>query len=237
GLVGNRGGTIFDKALKPTLGPGSVARETLAWWQKTFTEWQISDPKSIETPYIPAMKAMAATPSQYVFHPMTFHYFMRFANDPKDSPNPGKFNIFLQPGASIPPASVGHYSIFATTTSKAWSWELMQYLAGRDKNGKFTGPILSARFQSVTAWIQESLGDEEVKQTWGQWLGSGGTDLLLQQLKTAVDFTEIDPSMNEPWWPKWTDTMQAELQQCRQGKSPPDQACDALIRRAGEWTS
>jgi hypothetical protein len=34
---------IFDKALAPQLGPGSVARETLQWWQSTFKE-ELADP-------------------------------------------------------------------------------------------------------------------------------------------------------------------------------------------------
>ena len=37
-LTANRGGVIFDKALAPQLGAGSVARETLKWWQSTFKE-------------------------------------------------------------------------------------------------------------------------------------------------------------------------------------------------------
>lgn len=55
-LTYNRGGVIFDKDLKPQLGPGSVARETLAWWQSTFKE-ELADPKSLELRFIPAAKA------------------------------------------------------------------------------------------------------------------------------------------------------------------------------------
>ena len=58
-LTYNRGGTIFDKQLTPQLGPGSVARETLKWWQGTFKE-ELADPNSLNLRFIPAVKAFNA---------------------------------------------------------------------------------------------------------------------------------------------------------------------------------
>lgn len=56
-LVHNWGGTVFDQDVQPTLGPGSKAREALDWWQKTFQEWQINAPESLELRFIPAVNA------------------------------------------------------------------------------------------------------------------------------------------------------------------------------------
>ncbi len=60
----NRGGVIFDKQLAPQLGPGSIARETLKWWQNTFKE-ELADPNSLNLRFIPAVKAFNA--GQHVY--------------------------------------------------------------------------------------------------------------------------------------------------------------------------
>jgi ABC-type glycerol-3-phosphate transport system substrate-binding protein len=62
-LTWNRGGVIFDKQLNLQLGAGSVARETLKWWQSTFKE-ELADPNSLNLRlFQPARRSTRASTS------------------------------------------------------------------------------------------------------------------------------------------------------------------------------
>ncbi|PYM73146.1 MAG: hypothetical protein DME10_10830 [Candidatus Rokuibacteriota bacterium] len=94
-LTWNRGGVIFDKQLAPQLGPGSVARETLKWWQSTFKE-ELADPNSLNLRFIPACKAFNA--GQHVFLGTLHHYYISLINDQAQSPIAGKGRVLGLPG-------------------------------------------------------------------------------------------------------------------------------------------
>ena len=77
-MTHNRGGAIFDKQLNPQLGAGSVARETLKWWQNTFKE-ELADPNSLNLRFIPAVKAFNA--GQHIYLGTLHHYYVSLVND------------------------------------------------------------------------------------------------------------------------------------------------------------
>jgi multiple sugar transport system substrate-binding protein len=231
-LIASRGGVLFDNNLKPQLGSGSVARETLRWWQRTYQEWKIADASAIGQGYIPVAQALGAAPGKTMFHPQTFYYFMRYANDPALSPNPGKFAIFPQPNSGVGAVQVGLCSMFSTTASKPWAWQLMQSLAGKDSAGKFTGPTLQARAVGTTGWLPQSLEDDQVKSSFGVWLGTSGVERLLSQLSKGIDFSSVDPSLDTPWAAKWSDALGVQVQNCLAGKINADDACEALTKTA-----
>src|SRR5262245_64026908 len=70
-MTANRGGIIFDRQLAPQLGAGSIARETLKWWQATFKD-ELADPNSLNLRFIPAVKAFNA--GQHVYLGTLHHY-------------------------------------------------------------------------------------------------------------------------------------------------------------------
>ena len=86
-MTWNRGGVIFDKQLAPQLGAGSVARETLKWWQTTFKD-ELADPNSLNLRFIPAVKAFNA--GQHVYLGTLHHYYISLVNDQAQSPIAGK---------------------------------------------------------------------------------------------------------------------------------------------------
>jgi hypothetical protein len=91
----NRGGIIFDRQLAPQLGPGSIARETLRWWQSTFKE-ELADPNSLNLRFIPAVKAFNA--GQHVYLGTLHHYYLSLVNDQAQSPIAGKGRTLALPG-------------------------------------------------------------------------------------------------------------------------------------------
>ena len=134
-LTCNRGGVIFDKQLVPQLGPGSVARETLRWWQSTFKE-ELADPASLNLRFIPAVKAFNA--GQHVYLGTLHHYYISLINDTAQSPIAGKGRVLGHPGDGKTIGYTMLYILTAAPKNREWAWKLLQYLGGRTKDGQYT---------------------------------------------------------------------------------------------------
>src|SRR6266542_2685556 len=75
-------GNIYQQ-LAPQLGPGSIAREPLRWWQSTFKD-ELADPNSLNLRFIPAVKAFNA--GQHVYLVTLHQYYLSLGNDQAQSP-------------------------------------------------------------------------------------------------------------------------------------------------------
>jgi hypothetical protein len=110
-LTCNRGGVVFDKQLAPQLGPGSVAREALKWWQSTFKE-ELADPNSLNLRFIPAVKAFNA--GQHVYLGTLHHYYVSLINDAAQSPIAGKGRVLGHPGDG---RTIGYTMLYILTAT------------------------------------------------------------------------------------------------------------------------
>ena len=117
-LTCNRGGVVFDKQLAPQLGPGSVARETLKWWQSTFKE-ELADPASLNLRFIPAVKAFNA--GQHVYLGTLHHYYISLINDTAQSPIAGKGRVLGHPGDGKTIGYTMLYILTAAPKNREWA--------------------------------------------------------------------------------------------------------------------
>jgi ABC-type glycerol-3-phosphate transport system substrate-binding protein len=223
----NRGGVIFDRQLNPQLGPGSVARETLRWWQGTFKD-ELADPSSLNLRFIPAAKAFNA--GQHVYLGTLHHYYISLIND-SQSPINGKGRVVGHPGDGKTIGYTMLYIMPSTTKDKAWAWKLLQYLGGRTKNGEYTQANRLATDAMLGSGYQSVMEGELLRKGWAKW---ADVPTVLAAWSKATNFSEVVPAVSQPWYPKWSELMNVELTACLQGKATADQACDNMIAAVGK---
>lgn len=225
-MVGSEGGEIFDQDLNPLLGEGSTAREMLKWWRDSFLEWEITDPRSLELRWIPAMKAFAT--GDYLFH-QTMDYFMRFCNDPEESPNAGQFDIF-KVGKSL---ARGHmWSLMANAYDRDWSWKFLQYVGGHTKDGEWISAGPKAAAVSFTGWTERALADPEVQAYYSSLMD---VDEYMRQWEDCGSMVEAVRSVRTAWHNDWiAEVVNQNLQSCLIGDISADEACDNMASGAEE---
>lgn len=72
---------------------------------------------------------------------------------------------------------------------------------------------------------------EIITREWPRW---GNIDVVINQWQKASSILEVAPAMREPWYIKWSDLINVQLQDCLRGKTTADQACDNMIRAIDE---
>jgi ABC-type glycerol-3-phosphate transport system substrate-binding protein len=221
-LTCNRGGVIFDRALAPQLGAGSVARETLRWWQSTFKE-ELADPGSLNLRFIPAAKAFNS--GQHVYLGTLHHYYVSLINDAAQSPIAGKGRVLGHPGDGKTIGYTMLYILVSTTKNREWAWKLMQYLGGRTKNGDYTQANRLADDAMLGSGYRSVMESEGLRRGWSKW---GDVPTILKAWSKATTFNEVVPAVSQPWYPRWSDLMNVELTACLRGKISADQACDNM---------
>jgi len=222
-LTCNRGGVIFDKQLAPQLGPGSVARETLKWWQSTFKE-ELADPSSLNLRFIPAVKAFNA--GQHVYLGTLHHYYVSLINDAAQSPIAGKGRVLGHPGDGKTIGYTMLYILTANPKNRDWAWKLLQYLGGRTKDGQYTQANRLAADAMLGSGYQSVMESEGLKKGWSKW---GDVPTILNAWNKATNFADVVPAVSQKWYPRWSELMNVELTGCLQGKLTADQACDNMI--------
>ena len=222
-MTQNRGGAIFDKQLAPQLGAGSVARETLKWWQNTFKE-ELADPNSLNLRFIPAVKAFNA--GQHVYLGTLHHYYISLVNDPAQSPIAGKGRVVGHPGDGKTIGYTMLYMMVSTTKNKEWAWKLLQALGGRTKDGQYTQANRLATDAMLGSGYQSVMDSDLLKKGWAKW---ADVPTVLGLWSKAANFADVVPAVYQPWYPRWSDAMNVELTACLSGKITPDQACDNMV--------
>ncbi len=227
--VWSRGGTLFAKDSTPLLGPGSVARTALDWWRKTFLQWEVSDPRSVELRYIPAMKVFMT--GQHVFNIAMFNTYLFTVNDPVQSPIAGKVKMFLMPGNGRTMGYNRIVGMMSTTKSKEWTWELMQYIGGRTKAGRYLAQREFAIQRFYGPGYKSIWNDAELRHNWSRFVDFA---MIRRQWDLAAHSSQVLPATYEAWYQQWLDVANVQIEACLQGKVTADAACDALDKKARE---
>ncbi len=225
-LVHNWGGTVFDKNAKPTLDSGTKAREALNWWRRTFQEWKISAPESLELRFIPAAKAFWT--GKYSFHMFTHHYYMSTLNSQTESPIKGRVKNWMLPNFFKDPATAEIYTMSSTSKNRPWAWMLLQYLGGRTKDGHHTIHMKYAIKSMLGTGYDVVDRDPAVKEAWQKWTD---VELNLKQGELATALPVAVPAVMTSWHQKWQDAAQVSIQKCLAGQLTADQACDEMIAK------
>lgn len=226
-----RGAPLFDPKTKaPMLGPGSKAREALTWWRKTFLEWKITDPGSVEWRYWPAIKVFIL--GRHIFNLVAWDGNFRWMSNPKESQIADKVRMMAVPGNGRTFGWTDMFSALTTTVDKDWSWKLVQYLGGKTKAGEYASArsmiIGSAKISYAPGY--KSLRESQFfKDIWSK----DKVDLnLYREIQTKCDYLgDLIPILDEPWFSHWTNNINVHLQACLTGKITADEACDRIEKQ------
>lgn len=231
GLTWAMGGVIFDKDHRPALGPGSSARKALKWWRDSFLEWKISDPRSLGIGFIPGIKAFNM--GQHIYLMNVRENYLAFSNDPTQSPIAGKVAVCGLPGGRI--IGAGHaYCMSSATASPEWAWKLLQYVAGKTKDGLYTFPNYQLELIMLGSGYKSIMTPENYTAKVGKWLVKGNGETIIQNYKQATSVLKIVPVMLQSWYLVWIDAVNKELHSCLRGEITADQCCDNLIKAVDE---
>ncbi|MGH9551529.1 MAG: ABC transporter substrate-binding protein, partial [Terriglobales bacterium] len=166
--VHSRGGRVFDDKMQPLLGEGSIARQALVWWRKTFIDWKITDPRSVELRYIPAMKAFST--GQYLFALVLFQTWLQGTQDPGSSAIAGRVRLFQMPGNGKTMAYARLHGMTSTAINREWTWTLMNYLAAKTPAGDFVVPRDWSLKRGYVPAYKTLWDDPALRAAWSKWV-------------------------------------------------------------------
>lgn len=225
--VCNRGGRIFDEDMNPELGPGSIAREALQYFQDTFIKHEIADPDSLNLKFLPAVKVFNTGKHLYLG---TFHnYFMNQMNDPAQSPIAGKGKIHGLPGDGATLVATWYYMMSDATRDREWAWKMLQYLGGRTKDGSYKQALSLAKSSMLYPGFTSVAQSDEVRNAWSDRVD---VDVLNGIFANGVNYEKVVPAVTEPWYSKWNEQLNLELTACLKGEISVDVACDNISAAA-----
>ncbi|MDR7483676.1 MAG: extracellular solute-binding protein [Armatimonadota bacterium] len=225
GLTWNMGGAVFEPDGRAALGPGSPARRALEWWRRTFVEWKISDPRSLELRFIPALKVFHT--GDYLYHLISREYYLSFANDKAQSPIAGRVRAAGLPGGRVIGAGHG-YALSTASRSPEWAWILLQTVGGRDKNGQFTFPNYQLEHFMIGSGYRSVMTPQNYAEKTAKWVPKGNVEVILANYRQATSILKVVPVMLEKWYRTWIDEVNVEVQKCLRGEQSADAACDRL---------
>ncbi len=222
-MTWNQGGKFFDDEGKPLLGEGSIARETLRWWAKTFEE-ELADPESLKVQFTTSAKAFSA--GKNLYRGPNHHYGLNIVNDPTQSPIAGKVKVMGSPGNGDTIGVTHVYFVSSANRDPQWAWKLLQYLGGRTKDGRYTQAQNLASDAMLGSGYQSVMDSDVVQEGWKPW---GDPAKILEMWNKATYIGEVCSSIYQPWHFPWTDQLNIEVQKCLTGQISADVACDNLI--------
>jgi len=230
GITHSMGGVIFDKQKKHALGPGSIARKSLEWMRKTFVDWKISDPRSLELRFIPQQKVWIT--GDYMYSLIIRDYYLSWGNDPAQSTIAGHTREFRMPEGRV--LGAGHANVICTARkSKEWAYMLLQYVGGKTKSGEsLVHDIQTATNGSNSGY--KSHMENYFPTVATRWIPNGNMPVVIKSYEEATGILEVVPAMLEPWYRLWVDMLNVDVQKCLKGEITPDQCCDNLIKGVEE---
>ena len=223
-MVCNRGGRLFDENMNPEMGPGSIAREALQYFQDSFLKHEIADPDSLNLKFLPAVKVFNTGNHLYLG---TFHdYFMNQLNDPAQSPIAGKVKVHPLPGDGATLAVTWYYMMSEATRDREWAWKMLQYLGGKTKDGAYTQAVSLAKSSMLYPGYKSVAESAEIREAWSSRVD---VDVLQGIYAKGVNYEKVVPAVTQPWYFKWNELLNLELTACLKGEITPDVACDNIV--------
>lgn len=222
-LTWNRGSGMFDESGTPLLGEGSVARETLRWWAKTFADG-LSDPSSLQLSMDASARAFAT--GGHLFRGPTQHYGLRVINDPDQSPIAGKGVLWEGP---LGPRTITSWHLAylsANTRNRDWAWMLLQQVAGKTKAGDYEMAKQVAQAAGFGPGYQSLVDGGFIEDAWSSWMDVSKYKELQDHASNSF---EVVNAFYKPWYQEWNQRAEIELQRTLTGEITADECCDTLI--------
>jgi multiple sugar transport system substrate-binding protein len=215
----SEGEYVFDKDHNPTFKDGGVAFKKVIDMHKTWYDKGITPP-DILTQTGESVPAFMTGEHTY----MAVHDYDQqgFNTGEKSNVKNGVVNA-LMPGKTQETFSWSAcYLMCAKDVDRQRTWNLMQWLGGKAKDGQYHGNKRWALETGLGSPHKDIMEDKEVIASWEKWRD---LDVHKKQLEKGVS-RNIEKTM---WFPEWNWQMMTEVQDVIQGKKTSDEAVKNLI--------
>lgn len=216
----SEGEPIFDENNEPTIADGGVAFGKVLDMHKLMLDEGITPPDIMtqEGESVPAW--MTGNHTFMVVH----DYDQQAFNMGENSKTKGMVGNAIIPGSARETFSwTACYLMGAQNVNRDRTWNLMQWLGGKAKDGEYHGVKRWALEKGLGNPYPEVLDDPEVVAAWEQW-----RDM-------EVHFQQLEQSKGRPveqtmWFPEWNWQMMTEIQEFMGGKRTKQEVIDNLLK-------
>jgi len=216
----SEGESVFDEQLNPTFADGGVAFKKVIEMHKQMFDEGISPP-DIMTQELESTPAwMTGNHTFMVVH----DYDQQAFNMGENSNTKGMVGNSLMPGSTRDTFGwTACYLMGAKEVDRDRTWNLMQWLGGKAKDGEYHGNKRWALEKGLGNPHTELLADPELVASWGQWRDMEVHNEQLQKSKGRA----VEKTM---WFPEWNWQMMTEVQEYIGGKKTIDEVITNLVK-------
>jgi ABC-type glycerol-3-phosphate transport system substrate-binding protein len=206
----NGSGPLFDDRFQPVFADDAVVAATLERWRMMFQE-QLVPQDIFTTSYGDLANIYAGGKSSFTIR---YGPQVKAFRDPKSSKVAQASRNALIPGTTRETMAGGaQWCMTTASRNKPQAWTLLNYLAAKDKDGRYYTPIhLIALDLGLLAPYQQVNSDPQVKAAWQKW---ADTDLLAEQLRKSRPLGRV---VNQSWYGEFQTKATAALQDVVRGK-------------------
>lgn len=212
------GETVFTDKGDPTDGKGLT--QILNYYQTIYKEG-LTSPDTLSGPLAPIMAAGDAT-----FMTVEDYNFFRVQTDTEFSKVTGKIGYNLYPGTTHEVYAGGvAYTMGTNTVDVARAWELMKFLGGKAKDGKFHHPVKWVVDGGLGTAYPELMQSAQTREVWGKWMDMDVHDKQAELARPRVGQKEL-------WYAEWITLMMPAVQDAITGKKTVDETVTSLYDQA-----
>jgi multiple sugar transport system substrate-binding protein len=216
----SEGEPVFDEQFNPTFADGGVAFRKVIEMHKRMLDEGITPP-DILTHEQESSPAWMTGNHTYM---MTHDYNQQAFNMGENSNTKGMVGNALMPGSTRDTFGwTACYLMGAREVDRERTWNLMQWLGGKAKDGEYHGNKRWALEKGLGNPHTELLADPELIEAWSQWRDMEVHNQQLQQSKGRA----VEKTM---WFPEWNWQMMTEVQEYMGGKKTIDEVITNLVQ-------
>lgn len=216
----SEGEPVFDEDFNPTFADGGVAFQKVIEMHKQWLDEGITPPDIMvqESESTPAW--MTGEHSFMVVH----DYDQQAFNLGENSNTKGIVANAIIPGSVRDTFSwTACYLMGSKDVDRERTWNLMQWLGGRNKDGEYVGNTRWALEKGLGNPHREVLENPEVIASWETWRDM---DVHVQQLEQSKG-RAVEKTM---WFPEWNWQMMTEVQEYMSGNREIGEVIDNLVK-------
>jgi hypothetical protein len=222
-LTTTLGGKVFDENYQVT----PTGMEALKWWRKTFEDG-LTNPAAIEWDNSASANVFAQGQA-YTLLSLNIYAGNQWANNPEKSKVVGEAMLAQPPGNGSTIGFTAMYGINAATKNKEAACKLVQFLGGKDKEGKYITPKAWVEAAALT-WgergVEKDPGVRKSLESWG-----ADPDVVAGYLDKAVHLSTVVP-YQKLWYFEWQDYADKLLQEILSGRLAPEEGARQMTERA-----
>ncbi len=197
--------TQFDGSYDPQWDKNPVALDVLKFW-RSLQDANLVPVDALTIDHHQSSSVMQAGRGAYFW----FNSYEQLnLNKAGTSKVAGQIRVSLMPGTTHGSSTFTAPTFQSARHDPADAWPLTSFLSGKDKNGKYTGPIQRSAIASGTLLGYKSASsDPAIKAAWKAWCSEADLKVLSEQLSVAKGEGTV---LNQKWYSTYNDYMTKTL--------------------------